>query len=380
MEFIFWFATLLILYIYIGYPLLIKLWPKRYNVQSSQHSAQPSVTVIIAAYNEEKYIAQTISNKLAQNYPQEKLSIVVVSDESTDQTDALVQQLMTTHSNLHLIRQEPRQGKTAALNRAVAETSSDIIVFSDANSIYHPDAIAHLVNTLEDDSIGYVTGKMVYVNQQGEIAGDGTSAYMRYENFLRSLETKTSSVVGVDGGIDAMRRELYSPMNADQLPDFVQPLKVIAQGKRVAYCEQALLNEESVSNSDAEFKMRVRVSLRAFWAMSDMRELFNPRKFGFFSVQLFSHKLLRYLAFIPLIIAFVSNGFITGEDAFYYFTFAIQVGFYAAAAYVSLSPGQYNKWLTLAHYFCVINIAALMAFIKFSKGEKIVIWKPRAGE
>src|SRR5690606_1350884 len=118
--------------------------------------------------------------------------------------------------------------------------------------------------------------------------------------------------------------------------------------------------------------MRVRVSLRAYWAMKDMKHLFNPTRYGIFSLQLVSHKLLRYLAFIPLLLAFISNGMITGYSDFYAFTFLVQIIFYGAAAYVSLNDRTTNHWLGLAHYFCLINIASLMAFIKFMKGEKIV--------
>src|SRR5690606_9997356 len=118
------------------------------------------------------------------------------------------------------------------------------------------------------------------------------------------------------------------------LPDFVLPLKVITQGKRVIYCEKALLNEETLNNSTSEFKMRVRVSLRAYWAMRDMKHLFNPFRYGIFSLQLTSHKLLRYLVFIPLLFAFISNGMITGYNDFYSLTFIIQVLFYGSAAYV----------------------------------------------
>jgi hypothetical protein len=168
-------------------------------------------------------------------------------------------------------------------------------------------------------------------------------------------------------------------MSADQLPDFVLPLKVVTQGKRVIYCEKALLNEESLSSSQTEFRMRVRVSLRAYWAMLDMKHLFNPFQYGIFSLQLFSHKLLRYLAFVPLLLAYLSNGLITGEGFFYSYSFIIQTLFYGAATYVALNEGTQNRWLGLAHYFCLINIASAMAFIKFIKGEKIILWKPRAG-
>ncbi len=379
MELLFWLSVILVFYIYIGYPILLRYLPKRPVVDAATASDLPRVTVLIPAYNEAAVIEKTIENKLTQDYPAGLLQIIVISDESDDGTDEIVQQISIRDERVHLIRQSPRQGKTSGLNLAMPQATGEIVIFSDANSHYQSNAIRQLVNCFNDPDVGYVTGKMVYVNEEGNVIGDGCSAYMKYENYLRNLEAKVSSVVGVDGGIDAIRKSLYQPMNADQLPDFVLPLKVVSQGKRVIYCEDALLNEESLSNSQSEFRMRVRVSLRAYWAMWDMKHLFNPLNYGLFSLQITSHKLLRYLAFIPLFLALISNGFITGEGWFYQVCFIVQVVFYSAAAFVSLNDGTKNKGLALANYFCLINIAAAMAFIKFIKREKIVMWKPRVG-
>lgn len=378
MELLFWFCALTIFYIYIGYPLALRYLPKQ-QTQLVPFSTPPTVTVLIPAFNECKVIESTIHNKLTQDYPAHLLQIIVISDESDDGTDEIVMRIAASDSRVSLVRQSPRQGKTSGLNLAMPQAQGEIVVFSDANSHYHPDAIKQLVDCFQDPSVGYVTGKMVYVNSEGSVVGDGCSAYMKYENHMRALETEISSVVGVDGGIDAIRKELYQPMNADQLPDFVLPLKVVTQGKRVVYCDKALLNEDSLSSSQSEFRMRVRVSLRAYWAMFDMKHLFNPFKYGIFTLQLVSHKLLRYLAFIPLVLVFVANGLITGEGWFYSYSFLIQIIFYGAAAFVALNDGTKNKALGLAHYFCLINIASAMAFIKFVKGEKIVLWKPRVG-
>lgn len=380
MEFLFWLCSLVIFYIYIGYPLLLRALPKLATTYTGAESTnQTKITVLIPAFNESSVIESTIRNKLEQNYPAELIQIIVISDESEDGTDDIVSTLSLQDQRVQLLRQSPRQGKTSGLNLAIPHAVGDIIIFSDANSHYHTDAIKNLVDCFTDPDVGYATGKMVYVSSEGSIVGDGCSAYMKYENHMRALETQISSVVGVDGGIDAIRKELYQPMNADQLPDFVLPLKVVTQGKRVVYCEKALLNEESLSSSQTEFRMRVRVSLRAYWAMLDMKHLFNPFQYGIFSLQLLSHKLLRYLAFIPLLLAFISNGLITGEGFFYSYSFVLQIIFYGAATYVALNEGTQNRWLGFAHYFCLINIASAMAFIKFIKGEKIILWKPRAG-
>jgi len=378
MTILFWFSALLILYIYIGYPILLRYLPKKALIFTTTASSLPKITVLIPAFNEAKVIEGTIRNKLEQNYPADLIEIIVISDESEDETDQIVKKIAAENPRVALVRQTPRQGKTAGLNLAMQQAQGEIVIFSDANSHYEQNAIANLVNCFSDPQVGYVTGKMVYVNSDGSLVGDGCSAYMKYENHMRALETQVDSVVGVDGGIDAIRKELYQPMNADQLPDFVLPLKVVTQGKRVIYCESALLNEESLSNSQSEFRMRVRVSLRAYWAMKDMRHLFNPFNYGLFALKITSHKLLRYVAFIPLLLAFVSNGFIT-HNAFYALTFFIQIIFYGSAAFVSLNDGTKNRWLGLANYFCLINLASAMAFIKFLKGEKIVLWKPRVG-
>ncbi|AQT61413.1 glycosyltransferase family 2 protein [Cellvibrio sp. PSBB023] len=379
MELLFWLSTILVFYIYIGYPILLRYLPKRPIVEGVAASGLPKVTILIPAYNEAAVIEKTIENKLSQDYPADLIQVIVISDESEDGTDEIVQTIAAKDSRVGLIRQVPRQGKTSGLNLAMPEAVGEIVIFSDANSHYQSNAVRQLVDCFNDPDVGYVTGKMVYVNEEGNVIGDGCSAYMKYENYLRSLEAKVSSVVGVDGGIDAIRKSLYQPMNADQLPDFVLPLKVVTQGKRVIFCENALLNEESLTNSQSEFRMRVRVSLRAYWAMWDMRHLFNPFSYGLFSLQITSHKLLRYLAFIPLFLALVSNGLITGEGWFYQLTFVLQILFYSAAAFVSLNDGTRNRWLGLANYFCLINVAAAMAFIKFIKREKIVMWKPRVG-
>lgn len=380
MELLFWLASLLVIYIYVGYPFLLKYLPKStLATADAKLDHQPTVTVLIPAFNEAAVIESTIRNKLEQHYPADSIQIIVISDESEDGTDDIVNRLAATDPRISLIRQTPRQGKTAGLNLAVPQAKGDIIIFSDANSHYHSNAIRELVNCFKNPDVGYVTGKMVYTNSDGSLVGDGCSAYMKYENYMRGLETQIGSIVGVDGGIDAIRKSLYQPMNPDQLPDFVLPLKVVTQGKRVIFCEQALLNEESLSNSQSEFRMRVRVSLRAYWAMWDMKHLFNPFKYKLFTLQLVSHKLLRYLAFIPLMLAFISNGFITGDSDFYQITFLIQILFYGVASFVVLNEGTTNRWLGLAHYFCLINIASAMAFLKFIKGEKIVLWKPRVG-
>ena len=370
-------------YAYFGYPILLWILARRQTPPQADHAHyEPTVTVITAAFNEAAVIGETIRNKLALEYPADKLDIIVVSDESTDGTDEIVNELADANpGRLRLIQQCPRQGKTSGLNLAVPEAGGEILVFADANSLYEPQAVRSLVGNFADPEIGYVTGKMVYSNPDGSVTGDGCTTYMRYENLLRSWETRVGSVVGVDGGVDAVRKSLYRPMSADQLPDFVLPLRVVEQGYRVAYEPSAVLRESALSSSGQEYRMRVRVTLRALWALYDLRHLFNPFRDARFSWQLTSHKLLRYLAFIPQIAAFLSNGLLAITHAGYRGLFIAQVLFYmmAGIGYLISNRNVSFAAATVPYYFSLLNLACLHAFGKFIRGQKQVLWQPRTG-
>ena len=376
---IFYTSLLFLFYTYLGYPLIVLFLSRLLYNPVSKAEQGPKVTILIAAFNEAKVIAATIDNKLALDYPADKLEIIVISDESTDGTDEIVKGY--ADRGVRLIRQEPRAGKTSALNLAGPKATGDIIVFSDANSLYDDQALKKLVANFADAKVGYVSGKMIYTDADGTISGDGCSAYMTYENALRAAESDLGSIVGVDGGIDAMRKELYRPMNADQLPDFVQPLKVVEQGYRVVYEPEALLKESALRNDSDEYRMRVRVSLRAFWALSDMRRLLFMSHNKIFSWQLWSHKVLRYLCFVFLLGALVSNLFLAATSGFYQLTLILQCGAYAIAAFAPqlAKVGYQPRLVTFIRYFALLNLACAHAFAKYVMRKKQVTWTPRKG-
>ena len=378
----FWICLGLVIYIYAGYPMAVFLLARFINRDVRKADIEPKVTVLIAAFNEEREIERMVLNKLSQDYPSGCLEVIVISDGSTDRTDAIVEDLARRYEGrLRFQRQEPRQGKTQALNKAVILATGDILVFADANSIYSPDAIRRLVRGFADPSVGYVTGQMIYMSPDGFGIAEGSGAYMRYENLLRILETRLNSIVGVDGGIDAVRRELYVPMRPDQLPDFVLPLSVVEQHKRVVYEPEALLYEPALSVAADEFRMRVRVSLRALWALQDKRSLLNPFHYPLFAWQLLSHKVLRYGAFIPLIGVLVCNGLVVGNHPLYLGFFVMQFAFYTCAALghlLSRLPAVPSKMLA-PYYFFLLNVACAVALWKFINRQKMVLWKPRVG-
>ncbi len=392
----FFSSLFLIFYVYLGYPALVFFIAKYKKKAVLKKPFEPFVTILIAAYNEEKNIEATIKNKLSLDYPKDRIELIVISDNSADGTEHITKQF-ENHA-VKLLKQNPRAGKTAALNMAVPHAKGDILIFSDANSLYRKDAIEKLVQNFYDSSVGYVTGKMIYTNPDGSPIGDGCTAYMKYENFLRKIETRVGSIVGVDGGIDAVRKNLYQSMRPDQLPDFILPLKVVEQGYRVVYEPDAMLNEPSLNTSEDEYKMRVRVILRALWALWDMRHLLllkrsllssfatpsHLRTYAssfLFSWQLWSHKVLRYICFIFLIIAYFTNLLLWPDGVFYKVFFALHNLAYIAAIVSPMIGKQVfiSKLLYLARYYMLLNLASAQALLKFIFGQKQAIWTPRKG-
>lgn len=381
LEVTFWACLFVGLYPYVGYPLCIALLKVVRPRPVRSREIAPTVTVVISAHNEVAHIAATVRNKLQQDYPAALLDVMVVSDASTDGTDEALRRLAVQEPRLSFLRQEPRSGKTSALNGLVARARGEIVVFADANSMYRPDTVGRLVAAFADSEVGYASGRMLYVDPHGSLVGDGCTAYMRYENRLRWYESAIGSVVGVDGGVDAIRRSLYCPMRSDQLPDFVLPLSVVEQNFRVVYVPEAVLEEETLSSEAAEYRMRVRVALRAFWALWDKRALLNPLRFPLFSWQLISHKLLRYLSFAPLGVAAVLNWLLVPHSWLYAGLALWQVIAATLAVAAMLGPSRLSRFsmTRYCYYFLLLNWASAVAFSRFARGEKQALWQPRTG-
>jgi cellulose synthase/poly-beta-1,6-N-acetylglucosamine synthase-like glycosyltransferase len=378
-ESLFWIAITTVVYVYVGYPVIVFLASRVRPRPVSKLAHQPTISIVIAAHNEESWIARTIENKLALDYPSRKVQIIVVSDGSTDRTDAIAAEYQS--ARVVFLRQEPRNGKTAALNLAVRHATGDILVFADANSLYDKSALRHLAANFADPQVGYVTGALVYTNPDGSMTGAGCSMYMKYEDFLRRCESAAGSLVGVNGGIDAVRRSLYEPMNADDLPDFVLPLRVVEKHFRVVYEPDAVLCEEAHGRVEDEYRMRVRVALRALWTLAEMRRLMNVRRFGVYAVQLVSHKALRYLAFILFLTALVTSAALSPTRVLYLCAFLGQVGVLACvwAGYVAERVGRHARVLSAPYYLFVVNAASIQAFVKFLRAERHRTWSPRLG-
>lgn len=379
MQTFLWVSIVLIVYPYVIYPLAILLLGLVRPRKVKRATNVPTITILIPAYNEVDCIGATIQNKLDQGYPVDKLQIIVISDGSTDGTDAVVNSF--AERGVTLLRREGREGKAAALNEAVRLARGEIVVFSDANTLFGPDALQRIAENFADPEVGYITGSLGFVTGMDNLSGAGVDAYMRYENLVRRIETSAGSIIGVNGGVDAIRRELYVDTPPHLITDFILPLTVIAGGHRVIF--DPLVTAFEVPNTEiaSEFRMRVRVALRALQGLTYMRRLFNPLRYPLVSFCMLSHKLLRYLGFVFMVSALLSNMVLALDDGFYQVLLALQLVAYSLAL-LGLShqlPGWLKKITVVPSYLVLSNTAFALATFRFLRGDTMAVWRPRAG-
>ena len=373
MEIAFWGLVAIVFYVYAGYPLVLLLVAPRLNRPVSKRSEEtPSVTLLISAFNEEKWIAQKLDNCLQLDYPVDRLQTVVISDASTDLTDATVAEY--EEKGVTLLRMEQRGGKTLGLNVGVKNAQNDIVVFSDANAMYARDAVRALVAPFADPQVGAVIGESRYVESHSDAARSET-LYWRYEKLIKLLESRCGSVVGGDGAIYAVRRSLYQPMTADSLSDFVNPLQVVQKGYRCVYEPGAFSYEETAGAFAGEYRRKVRIVNRGWRALMSMRDLLNPFRYGLFSWQLISHKLLRWLVPLFLFAAFLLNILLLAQHSVYWLTLFLQILFYGLAAVGALLRGRDLAIpLYIPYYFCLVNIASARGIIEAFRGKTYTTW------
>lgn len=374
---VFWITLGLILYAYLGYALcifLISIFVR--NPVRKNDEYEPTVTLLITAYNEEKDIANKLENAMNLAYPVSQMEILVASDGSTDRTDEVVTEYSRKVKNISLLRVEGRVGKTETQNQAVLKASGEIIVFSDATTEYKGDAIRKIVRNYADPGVGAVSGRYNYITEKGSAMGMATILFWKYENFIKFCQSRIKTITGCCGCIYSVRKDLYEPLKRDIISDLVEPLKILEKGYRIAFEKEAIAFETTTEASSEELKMRIRVITRGMNGILHMRTLLNPFKHGFVSLQLLSHKVLRWLIPVLMIFLFVSNGFLLGHW-FYNTTFSLQIGLYflALVGWFVDQKGFKVRILSIPLYFCVINIACLIGLFNILKGEKKSVWE-----
>ncbi len=365
----------MVAYTYLGFPLLTVLRGLLRPQVIQTGSELPHVTMIIAAYNEAPVIIKKLANTLALDYPHTHLQVIVASDGSDDGTNELVAQCDVPNVQLLAL---PRQGKNRTLNTAVAAADGDILAFSDADSMLAPDALRHLVAPFSDPAVGGVGGDYRYASDVAE--GSGERTYWSFDRMLKQLQSRSGSMTSATGQIYAMRRSLFQPMPEGVTDDFFTSVQVPAAHKRLVFEPRAVAYGPVAATSKAEFRRKVRVmaaGLRGVWSV---RRLLNPIAYGYFAVQLFSHKVLRRLMVLPLLVIGLTAPTLWRHGWLYRLVTLGQGMLHSAALLGFLlrdtSRGG-NKLLSLPFFFDMVHVAALAALWNLARGTRHDIWVPQ---
>ncbi|WP_394171929.1 glycosyltransferase family 2 protein [Thalassotalea litorea] len=377
MEVVFWIAVLGIAYSYLIYPVLCFIFAKLFGsenpIPTLADEQLPDISVIIAAYNEEHCIAERVENLLTQNYPIEKLHIFIGSDGSTDATNQILERIDHPAVNIRLFH--PNRGKASTLNDLIELTSTDIIVFSDANTEFTADALRHLVSGFNDEKVGAVCGEL-------ELYNSGTSAnkdnlYWRYEQFIKYQESQLDALLGANGAIYAIRRELYIPISANTIVDDFQIVMNIAkQGCRIIYHRSAKALEEVAPSAGDEGKRRVRIGAGNYQAFSNLFWLLNPNQ-GWRCFAYVSHKVLRWFTPHLMLIALISN-ILIADQPFYAGFLLLQIIVYGLGIWGirKIDTGEKTPWfVTFIAFFLRLNTALMQGFVMFSRRNLSGTWQ-----
>ncbi len=372
MLILFWLSVFIIVYSYFGYPLvlfLLSLVSKRKVEKDPGYT--PYVTLIITVHNEQKRVLMKIQNTLELDYPKDRLEVIFASDYSSDKTDEIIKEY--EQEGIQLVRSPHRGGKEFAQKCALEKSHGEVIVFTDVATILEKEALQKIVANFSDKTIGCVSSEDRFIDEQGKVSGEG--AYVRYEMWLRSLESKVNSVVGLSGSFFAARKEICVNWATNIPSDFNTLLNCIKAGYRGISDPDSMGIYTNIKDQNKEFDRKVRTITRGLSAFMKNVELLNPFQYGIFSWQLFSHKLMRW--FVPwfLVLALFTNVFLAVKNAFYSLMLAIQVVCYFLAAAGRVSANG-SVLLKIPFYFIQVNHAIAVAWIKYIKGERFVTWSP----
>ncbi|WZP01129.1 glycosyltransferase family 2 protein (plasmid) [Isosphaeraceae bacterium EP7] len=374
----FWTCAVLVVYAYLGYPVLIWVLARVFGqMPAPPHKDEfewPSVSLLIPAYNEERVIEERIRNALAMDYPADRLQIVVGSDGSTDATNAIARSY--AGQGVELLDYEVRRGKASILNQTIPGLRGELVLMSDANTMIDFDALRRLAQWFHDPSIGAVCGRLVLIDPANGRNVDGL--YWTYETFIKKCENQLGALLGANGGLYLVRRALYAPIPATTtVDDLVIPLRAkLATGCRIVYEASAVAREETAPDIEGEFRRRARNGTGDFRSMEILWPLLNP-VWGWTAFAFFSHKFLRLLCPFLLILLLASS-VILSDRPIYRAALLGQLGFYliaVAAGYTPLHPKVF-RFLRLTTMFSGMNLALLLGFWRWIWGTQKGIWNP----
>jgi cellulose synthase/poly-beta-1,6-N-acetylglucosamine synthase-like glycosyltransferase len=377
---LFWSAAGTIAYTYVLFPLVVLLRAALRPRPHETADVTPAVTMVIAAHNEAASIGAKLENVLSLDYPDGRLEVVIASDGSDDGTDEIVRGYANRGVRLLSLA---REGKAAALNAAVAAAGGEVLVFSDANSMYAPDALRALVRPFADPLVGGVAGDQRYQESgNADAIASGERGYWSLERRLKSAESRAGNVISATGAIYAVRTSLFRPIPVGVTDDFFTSTGVIAQGYRLVFAPDAVAYEPVSQTGEIEFGRKVRVMTRGLRGVVLRRRLLDPSRHGFYSLQLLTHKLLRRTMALPLAATAATAPLLWRRGRLYRAATVGQAAFYAlgvCGVLVARRPIGQRKVLALPAFFCLVNLASLQAAWNVIRGRRIERWQPQRG-
>jgi cellulose synthase/poly-beta-1,6-N-acetylglucosamine synthase-like glycosyltransferase len=373
---LFWGSAFAVAFTYAGAPIVIFARALLRPRPVTSGPAEPSVSVVIAARNEAASIGGRLDNLAGLDYPSERLEVIVASDGSDDETVAIARSRSGARDT---VLELPRVGKADALNSAVSRASGEIVVFTDANTSFAPDAVRALVAPFADPDVGGVAGNQVYI-AAGRMPGEaGERTYWDFDRLLKRAESAAGSTVSATGAIYAVRRELVPTIVGGVTDDFFTSTAVIERGYRLVFAPDAIAYEPPTKSANREYGRKVRIISRGFRAVAARRSLLDPRRTGFYALQLAWHKLARRLMAAPLLVMAVASAALVGAGWRYRVLALLQGVAYGAATIGLLAPRSRigrSRPATLGAYFVMVNLASLHAALNVLSGKRIERWEP----
>lgn len=374
---LFWLLAAFVFYTYLGYPLLVFLLSRFRRERKRRDEDYPGgVTIIVPAYNEESIIERKVHNCLEVEYPSEKLSVLVVSDGSTDRTVEIARKYEA--GRLRVIAFPENRGKNTALNDAMREVTTEISVISDASVLLEKDSVRVLLRNFADPGVGGVWGKKIYRNVRGTAGGEGESIYMKYGNFIRTCESRIGSIVSAEGSLFAFRTRLFEDLAQGVADDFHLSATIVRKGYRIEYEERARSYEETTPTNAGEFARKSRIIQQAVKGLYLSRDLMNPFRTGFYALELLTVKVFRRLASVALLLLFALTALLSTVSPFYSVLFALSLVFVGLAILGWVLPAGKAKspLFAMPFYICLVNLAALHGFAGFLTGRNVARWTP----
>jgi cellulose synthase/poly-beta-1,6-N-acetylglucosamine synthase-like glycosyltransferase len=371
-------AVAMAAYTYFGYPILVGVIAQLKRKQTLATTEQwPRISITVPAYNEEREIAATIEALLALDYPADRREILVVSDASTDRTDEIARGF--ANRGVRLIRMEQRSGKTAAENAASASLTGDIVVNTDASIRIGVNSLKPLIRQFADPTVGVASGRDVSIARAGDHANPGESRYVGYEMLVRSFETKAGGIIGASGCLYAIRAHLHRTKLADGLSrDFAAALVARQNGYRAVSVDEAICYVPRTSSLKREYSRKVRTMTRGMETLWALRTVLNPFKYGMFAFMLFSHKICRWLLPWAVLLALVALLVLAPSYAIARWLAVAALGSIGlgAAAFALPEERRLGRFMTIAAYLLMGNLAAIHASLRALHGDKNAVWEP----